>query len=364
VNQNNKRRLVGIDLFRGIAAFAVAVLHSGDATIAPVSTAAMDFRYFFRYPVIFFLATSFYFFVHSSHAAKPTERIISRVKRVLIPYVIWSLLYLLMKGLQFFFSAGDNKFSDIFRDPVSSIFFGGVTVHLYFLPLLFIGTIAAIASESIFKNPRLEILLILFFISLIGYDLMISSGNDFILGPNIAFRTFTETIIPGSSQNSVIRLVAVQIAWMIRCLPYIFLARFIKHVTIQKYLQSIRLCHCILLIISFITLNISHKVFISTSVNELAVAFTGLLSAISISKYLQNYHWIEKLGICSFGIYLIHVSIIRIEWILLKKLFPSLTYEITILNILLLSTSSFMIAWLITHFILKRKKISTFLFGV
>ena len=364
MNHNNKRRLVGVDLFRGIAAFAVAVLHSGDATIAPISNAAMDFRYFFRYPVAFFIATSFYFLVGSSAAAKPTARIVSRVKRILIPYAIWSLLYLLMKGLQFFFSAGTNKFTDILRDPVSAIFFGGVTVHLYFLPLLSMGTIAAIASESIFKNPKLEVLLVLFIISLIGYDLTIVSGNDFILGPNLAFRTFTEAIEPGSSQNSVIRLVAVPIAWIIRCLPYIFLAKFIKHITVQKYLQSMRPGYCGILVLSFIALNISHKIFISASVHELAVAFAGLLSAISISKYLQNYPWIESLGVCSFGIYLIHVSIIRVEWSLLQKMSPQLSSEITILNILLLSTSSFLFAWSISHLILKHKKISNFLFGI
>jgi peptidoglycan/LPS O-acetylase OafA/YrhL len=364
MNHNNKGRLVGVDLFRGIAAFAVAVLHSGDATIAPISNAAMDFRYFFRHPVVFFLATSFYFFVNSAHAAKPTERIVSRVKRILIPYAIWSLLYLLVKGLQFFFSSGANKFSDILRDPVSAIFFGGVTVHLYFLPMLFVGTIAAIASESIFKSPKLEVLLVLFIISLIAYDLTIVSGNNFILGPNIAFKTFTEAIVPGGSQNSVIRLVAVPIAWMIRCLPYIFLAKFIKHMTIQKYLSSIRSGHCAIIVLSFIALNLTPKVFISASVHELAVAFTGLLSAISISQYLRSYPWIENLGVCSFGIYLIHVSIIRVEWVLLQKLSPNLCAEITIFNILLLSTTSFLIAWLITYFILQRKKVSTFLFGI
>jgi peptidoglycan/LPS O-acetylase OafA/YrhL len=364
MNQNNKRRLVGVDLFRGIAAFAVAVLHSGDATIAPVSNAAMDFRYFFRYPVAFFLATSFYFLVNSSHAAKPAERIVSRSQRILIPYAIWSLIYLLIKGLQFFFSLGANKFTDIFRDPVSAIFFGGVTVHLYFLPLLSIGTIAAIAVESIFKSPKLEALLVLSIVSLIAYDLMIVSGNDFILGPNIAFKTFTEAIVPGGSQNSVIRLVAVPIAWMIRCLPYIFLAKFIKHMTIQKYLSSIRSGHCVILVISFIALNITPNVFISASVHELAVAFTGLLSAISISKYLRSYPWIESLGICSFGIYLIHVSIIRVEWSLMQKIFPKLSSEITIFNILLLSISSFLIAWSIAYFILKKKRVSNFLFGV
>ena len=51
-------RLIGIDLFRGIAAYAVVVQHSA---IAPVSTLASHFQGICGFAVPFFLATSFLF---------------------------------------------------------------------------------------------------------------------------------------------------------------------------------------------------------------------------------------------------------------------------------------------------------------
>ena len=55
-------RLVGIDLCRGLAAFAVILVHSGDETWGlPISSQAIEFRYLFYYAVPFFLAASFYF---------------------------------------------------------------------------------------------------------------------------------------------------------------------------------------------------------------------------------------------------------------------------------------------------------------
>jgi peptidoglycan/LPS O-acetylase OafA/YrhL len=50
-------RLIGIDLFRGIAAYAVVVQHSA---IAPVSTLASHFHGICGFVVPFFLATSSY----------------------------------------------------------------------------------------------------------------------------------------------------------------------------------------------------------------------------------------------------------------------------------------------------------------
>ncbi|WP_319421880.1 hypothetical protein [Pleurocapsa sp. FMAR1] len=59
---NKASRFVGIDLCRGLAAFAVILLHSGDETWGiPITEQARQFRYLFYFAVPFFLAASFYF---------------------------------------------------------------------------------------------------------------------------------------------------------------------------------------------------------------------------------------------------------------------------------------------------------------
>ncbi len=57
-----KSRLLGIDLCRGLAAFVVVVVHSGDETWGvPVRYWALQFRLLFYFAVPFFLTVSFFF---------------------------------------------------------------------------------------------------------------------------------------------------------------------------------------------------------------------------------------------------------------------------------------------------------------
>ena len=50
-----ENRLAGIDLCRGLAAFAVILVHSGDETWGiPISNRAIQFRHLFYFAVPFF----------------------------------------------------------------------------------------------------------------------------------------------------------------------------------------------------------------------------------------------------------------------------------------------------------------------
>lgn len=57
-----KQHLIGIDVSRALAAYAVILVHSGDYTWGiPVDEGVPTFRAFFYFAVPFFLAVSFFF---------------------------------------------------------------------------------------------------------------------------------------------------------------------------------------------------------------------------------------------------------------------------------------------------------------
>jgi peptidoglycan/LPS O-acetylase OafA/YrhL len=60
----NKPQLLGVDLVRGISAYAVVFVHSGDETLGlPISQDAVTLRLYCYFAVPFFLATAFYFLI-------------------------------------------------------------------------------------------------------------------------------------------------------------------------------------------------------------------------------------------------------------------------------------------------------------
>ncbi|MEL6495598.1 MAG: acyltransferase family protein [Cyanobacteria bacterium J06623_7] len=91
-------RLNGIDLCRGLAAFAVILVHSGDETWGvPIAEAAIRFRHLFYFAVPFFLAASFYFGTKKLPLVLDASFWQKKFKRIILPYLFWSLFYVVMK---------------------------------------------------------------------------------------------------------------------------------------------------------------------------------------------------------------------------------------------------------------------------
>ncbi|MEM7759311.1 MAG: acyltransferase family protein, partial [Cyanobacteria bacterium P01_A01_bin.40] len=87
-------RLVGIDLCRALAAFAVILVHSGDETWGlPISEGAIHFRHLFYYAVPFFLAAFFYFSTNKSPLAIDNSFWQKKLQRIVAPYLLWSIFY-------------------------------------------------------------------------------------------------------------------------------------------------------------------------------------------------------------------------------------------------------------------------------
>ena len=137
----SNHRLLGVDLFRGIAAYAIVFVHSGDESWGvPISQAAISLRLLFYFAVPFFLATSFFFLTARPEIDTSRRFWRSRIDRILIPYGIWTIVYLMFRSIFFLKFQQMDRFWDVCQDPLAMFCLGGASYHLYFLPLLFTGT--------------------------------------------------------------------------------------------------------------------------------------------------------------------------------------------------------------------------------
>ena len=142
-------RLVGVDLCRGLAAFAVILVHSGDETWGlPISSQAIQFRYLFYYAVPFFLAASFYFGTQKSSLEIDREFWQKKLQRIVLPYFLWSMFCVLSKILVFALSQDRDRLQELLADPLAILFLGAASYHLYFIPLLLAGTMLLYSITS------------------------------------------------------------------------------------------------------------------------------------------------------------------------------------------------------------------------
>ncbi len=235
-----KKRLLGIDLCRGIASYAVILVHSGDETWGITTTqTAIQFRSLFYFAVPFFLATSFYFMAGKSKINTGHKFWKSRIERILIPYIIWSTLYVTLKLIIFPLTNQTEQIKTILQDPLAIIFFGGASYHLYFLPLLFIGSFLLFLAKYLKeKQIKLIFLILLSLLSILTYQFLLWSDNSFLLGSNIAFARLLNLLQSDGMGYSFARIMLVVVAWILRCLPYLLIAITIKNLSKKYVLNS------------------------------------------------------------------------------------------------------------------------------
>ena len=360
-----KTRLLGIDLFRGIAAYAVILVHSGDATWGlPINQAAENFRLLFYFAVPFFIAVSFYLMVNRPHISISRKFWRSRIERILIPYGIWTILYFVLKLALFPLTNQTNQVNSFLQDPWGIIFFGGISYHLYFLPLIFVGSSLVILARYLQKNSvDFKNLCLLFIFSLISYQILIWSGNSFKLGPNIAFFQLLKLLDQDSPGYTIIRLIFVVLAWLIRCLPYLLGAIVYIKLDAKTYRLLEPKVRVIFWLIIFLLLDILGKAIIPLAFWEIVVSFSLLNLAVALSRYIKKNSLIINLGQCSFGIYLIHPLMKSSIEIVLNQLVPAITQSVSITSMLVYSGLTFMTSWYVVSISLNNKLIAKYIFG-
>jgi peptidoglycan/LPS O-acetylase OafA/YrhL len=365
-----KEKLLGIEFFRGLSTYAVILVHSGDKTWGlPIDPSAIAFRLDFYFAVPFFLATAFYFMTSKPEIAYSLKFWKSRFERILIPYAIWSFIFLISRVVVFTLSKKADRLQQILKDPLSITFLGGASYHLYFLPLLFAGTFLVLLAPLIKKlNISKFGLILLSALSIVLYYLLESSGNSFQLGTNIAFKSFLDFESIKIEEHPILRLFLVEIAWVIRCLPYFLIAltlnRLLANQNSKLQGNSISVLGLALL---FLIFNFFGNLFLPTALQETILAYTLLLLSISLSGQFKTdvaAKLTASVGICSFGVYLIHPFIMNFTKPIIGKILPDFVDSISIFSMLCFSVPTFLISWFIVAYLTRNKTIAKYLFGI
>jgi peptidoglycan/LPS O-acetylase OafA/YrhL len=355
-------RAAGIDLCRGLAAFAVILVHSGDETWGvPISDRAIQFRYLFYFAVPFFLAVSFYFSTKRTPLKIDRAFWQKKIQRIVLPYLLWSLLYVVAKMAIAFFTRETAQIQQLLADPIAVVFLGAASYHLYFIPLLIAGTTLLYLANYL-NQVKYSIFLLSFLatVSILLYQLLIVSKNDFNLG---AYNAFAQ-LFPVLGDNilaQVWRCILVNLAWLIRCLPYLAIALLLQTILRKDTQWLDRPANITAIFGFFLLVDILGAKYLPNAVSELLIAYSLLLFGIAVSKHISNSNLITNLGLCSFGIYLIHPLVKSVVEILLAQTLPQVTQSVSIISMLIYSSTSFLFSWLAIALMQRNKLIAQYI---
>lgn len=281
---------------------------------------------------------------------------------MLVPYAIWSAIYLIVRSVKFLLLNEPEDFKKI-SDVTSVIFFGAASVPLYFIPLLFTGTFLLVFAEKLIKRQTPIYQSICLLVSVGIYQYSLTSNNYFKLGPNTAFDSLVSSFMPGANYNPLIRVLLVAIAWLIRCTPYVLAALIINYLPTK--MESAKLNRQIagISLVTFLLISFLGSDTLPESIYEISRAVLLLLFAIYISYDLPASPLIKSVGLCSFGIYLMHYLVIQVLRVPIGKLYPALINHVSVPSQLMFATLGFGISWLATAFLMRKKLVSKLMFG-
>jgi peptidoglycan/LPS O-acetylase OafA/YrhL len=358
MKNKNIHRLLGVDLFRGIAAYAIVFVHSGDGSSGErVAEAASSLRLFFYFAVPFFLATSFYFVLSKSAIDTPRKFWQSRIDRLLIPYAIWTIVYLIFRSIFFVGTNQIERLWDLLKDPLAIICFGSASYQLYFIPLLFTSTFLIPISKYLQQHISRMAIALLAILSIVIYQWLLYSGNAFQLNPHTAFHSLVKTVGWDIYSLPALRFSLVQIAWLLNCLPYLLVGILI----LPLFDRVIRSNHAersiavFLLTLLFGLSGGATSIGIPGILRDIIQGYSLLLISLILSGYIKTNRWCESVGACSLGIYLIHPFAMLGVKELLPKIIPSLSQEVSVFSLLVISVMTFVISWLLI-FLLKKNR--------
>lgn len=352
------QRLAGIDIFRGLAMYAVIVVHI-DEGVNVVPPGWLDITNFAAFSVPFFLATAFYFAINKLYTSQKQYPLKSRLLRLLIPYGIWSVLYLLYKAAKYIVDGEPNRVFQLFQDPLSLVFFGDASYHLYFLPLLIMGTLLIRFVEFLIeKKASWRGAGLIALISLLVYQGILSSGNGLRRPDNIAFESLLAAIFPEGNSNPLLRLLLVELSWALRCLPYVMFAMLLAHPKANKFWLALISNYPTFWVLVFLAVNIFGPWVLPNAIEEIARGYTALIAAIAISSVLKETALVKNIGLCSFGIYLIHIFFVEVFQSVVARLYPGYNSNASTAILLLAAALVFLVSWGTINFLLKHKRLA------
>ncbi|NDJ24026.1 acyltransferase family protein [Nostoc sp. B(2019)] len=130
---DKKHRLAGIDLLKGVAAYAVVFIHSQSGEFGEPSYWTLQLSRLFGLAVPFFLATSFYLTINKIFSDHKPYSLTARLKFIIIPYLSWSLIYFLARCAKYLATGDILKIGDLFSNLLPMIFFREYSSSVVFL---------------------------------------------------------------------------------------------------------------------------------------------------------------------------------------------------------------------------------------
>lgn len=305
-------RFAGIDVMRGLAAFGVICIHAGLVVDHRVSPAAAVLPDVFGFVVPFFLVAAFFFAIRSEKAGPLGWRdwMRGRASRLLIPYAIWSAVYLGLHVLKLVSQSQKDRIGELFQNPWALLLNGGTSVALYFLPLLFVGLVLVHGLKTfILRAPSWGLGCALLMTAAVN-EAVCLSGNGFDLDDSSGFRSVWPPAI--GSVGFILGL----LAHAIRCLPLIFAtALMVRFFTQSEGHQRIRaaLGAAIMMVIFVAMLLGGGNRFMPEFVIGTGAFLVGWALPVNEAR------WTILLGTFSFGVYLVHQVVLEAMQLLVHK---------------------------------------------
>jgi peptidoglycan/LPS O-acetylase OafA/YrhL len=275
---------------RALAIIAIVIIH----TISGDKDSIIIFREFINFPVAMFFFISGYFIrMHSFQKEESSKRfILKRLKRILIPYIIWSLISLIFVQKFYHFNIKLVMINLITGQIVNIYYFIIVLTQLIIITPLLISTLnhKTIKYYLLLLTP---ISLLALYILELGFGIIIISPY-YALPFTIWFFFYYYGIIVGNNQGIEQKIVQSFSIYLILYVICILLSIIEGYVILNKY------------------------GLYDFAISQIKMSsFLASLFLINVFIGIKRYYKPNKLkmlsiiGDYSFGIYLIHIFIIQ-----------------------------------------------------
>ncbi len=273
-------RLAGFELMRGVAAFAVILMHAGLVVhnrCTPVAGRARDLGHF---AVPFFLLTAFFFALRSEDlTALPWRDWLRRIaRRLLVPFAVWSTFYFSLRLAVLWKEHRLGEMAAKMGQPEAFILSGGTSLVLYFIPLLIVGLLLCRVGEPLWQRAAAWQLALL-----LAGGILLQNGSRSLLPPDSL------------------------LAYAVRCLPLVAMAALLVRWTTHAPRRDVgALAGAIIFWVAVVLITIRW-----TNFPEVATAAMAWAVAWTLSGVLSLTPWIARVGEFSFGIFLVHQAVLE-----------------------------------------------------
>ncbi|WP_187274165.1 acyltransferase [Paenibacillus sp. N3.4] len=342
----NKSRFPELDFLRAVAVIAVIAIHVTSITLIKTDPdhftrlSSLLINQLSRFCVPAFLFVSGILAYHSFHRSTYSQLIVSKVKALIIPYVVWTLI-----GLLFFLS-----FSINYKGIIMIFLTGnGPFYQLYYIPLLFqMFVILPLIMRFMLNRFILIVISLLSCFLFIGYQFMIiESVHTMSLIGYVS--SFLQSAFFGWIIYFYIGLLAAK--------NYPSVLKFLQSKSLAFFVMIYVICSILLVTDAYYSI-IIHKQdelmgYFRISVLVYSFAALGLIIKLGM---ISKWKIMTNLYQNSFGIYLIHVAVLKLMFLISSVLFSNLIYV----------TASIVLTIVISYWIvelIKRTPLSFLLLG-